>query len=392
MLLNLSLLDWILLLVMVLYLLAGYRRGFFLTLGSVVGFVIGAVAAFYLTPVLVGMTSGGWRILVAILSLVLLISLGQALGLAIARPLRRLSEKTGLGVLERISGALLNVITCALVIVILSFSAGQLGIASVTKTIGNSRVITALESITPDPVRQGIAQARAAVLAQSGIPELSEQLFPAEAAPSESLDNDALARAAESVVRVDGTAEACSQTQSGSGFVAAPGMVVTNAHVVSGVTEPIVETQAGRAYSGTVVYYDAQTDLAVIEAPDLPAAALATGSDAAAGDLVEFMGYPLGGPFSSRSATVQGLGYTSTRSTDGTRSAPRQIYQLAADVQQGNSGGPLLDEQGRVIGVIFAKAETGQTGYALSLAELAPVLGQLDALGAPVGTGACHTG
>lgn len=392
MLLNLTLLDWILILVMVLYAIGGYSRGFFLTLGSVVGFALGAVAAFYLTPLVVSMVGGGWRILVAVLSVVGLIGLGQALGLALGRPLRRLSDRTGLGLLERLAGAVLNVATCALVIVVLSFSVGQLGVASITRVLGDSRVVTSLEGFTPDPVREGIARARAAVLAQSGIPELSERLFPAESAPTQTLENPALDTAADSVVRVSGTAEACLQNQTGSGFVVAPGMVVTNAHVVAGVEETTVETRTGSAYAGTVVHYDAATDLAVISAPDLPAAALSTGPDAAAGDLVEFMGYPLGGPFASRTATVQGLSETRTRDADGNRAPARQIYQLAADVQQGNSGGPLLNSDGQVIGVIFAKAEQGETGYALSLAELRPVLDALGTMSAPVGTGTCHAG
>ena len=159
MLLNLTLLDWILILVMVLYAIGGYSRGFFLTLGSVVGFALGAVAAFYLTPLVVSMVGGGWRILVAVLSVVGLIGLGQALGLALGRPLRRLSDRTGLGLLERLAGAVLNVATCALVIVVLSFSVGQLGVASITRALGDSRVVTSLEGFTPDPVREGIARA-----------------------------------------------------------------------------------------------------------------------------------------------------------------------------------------------------------------------------------------
>ena len=389
---NLTVLDWILLVVLLLYLVGGYARGFFMTLGSVIGFAAGAVAAFYLTPMLVEMASGWWRLLVAVISILVLIVLGQVLGAMIARPFRRLSDRTGLGFIERIAGAILNVLACALVIVILSFSAGQLGVASITMAINNSRVISTLESWTPAGVQQAIAQARAAVLAQSGIPEVSERLFPEQQAPSETVRNDALTAASDSVMRINGTAEACRQNQSGSGFVAAEGLVVTNAHVVAGVDEPLVESPGGRTYRGDVVYFDPDTDLAVISAPDLPAAPLQTGDYAADGDLTTFMGYPLGGPFKSSSATVQGLGYTSTVSEEGQPSVPREVYQLAADVQQGNSGGPLLDQDGRVIGVIFAKASGGETGYALSLTELDPVLGQLGALTQPVSTGACTRG
>ena len=386
---NLTVLDWILLVVLLLYLVGGYARGFFMTLGSVIGFAAGAVAAFYLTPMLVEMVSGWWRLLVAVISILVLIAVGQVLGAMIARPFRRLSDRTGLGVIERIAGAILNVLACALVIVILSFSAGQLGVASITMAINNSRVISTLESWTPAGVQQAIAQARAAVLAQSGIPEVSERLFPEQQAPSETVRNDALTAASDSVLRINGTAEACRQNQSGSGFVAAEGLVVTNAHVVAGVDEPLVESPGGKTYRGEVVYIDPDTDLAVISAPDLPAAPLQTGGYAADGDLTTFMGYPLGGPFKSSSATVQGLGYTSTVSEEGQPSAPREVYQLAADVQQGNSGGPLLDQDGRVIG---AKASGGETGYALSLTELDPVLDQLGGLTAPVSTGACTRG
>ena len=389
---DLTALDWILLLVLLYFAVSGYLRGFFLTLGSVVGFVLGAVAAFYLVPLAVELASGGWRVVVAIISLLVLIGLGQALGLAVARPFKMVSERSGLGVIERFLGAVLNTAACALMIVVVSFSAGQVGVPSITSTIARSHVVSTLEDLTPDVVRQGIAQARAAVLAQSGIPEISQQIFPAQEAPTQEIDNPALAQAAESVLKINGTAEACVQNQSGSGFAAAPEMVITNAHVLAGVDEPVVQTPSGQAYTGTVVYYDDQTDLAVIHAPGLQTPALSTGPEAQPGELVAFMGYPLGGPFSSKSATVQGLARTSTTSVDGTVSAPRQVYQLAADAQQGNSGGPLLDDQGQVIGVIFAKSETTQTGYALGMEELQPVLDQLDRLGAAVPTGQCVAG
>ena len=91
---DLTALDWILLLVLLYFAVSGYLRGFFLTLGSVVGFVLGAVAAFYLVPLAVELASGGWRVVVAIISLLVLIGLGQALGLAVARGLMSVMHGT----------------------------------------------------------------------------------------------------------------------------------------------------------------------------------------------------------------------------------------------------------------------------------------------------------
>lgn len=392
MLTDLTVLDWILILLLAVYFCVGYARGFFMTLGSVVGFALGAVAAFYLTPMLVDHVHGVWKAVVAIASICVLILVGQAIGMLFGRPLRRITEATGLGILDRIGGALLNIATCALVIVVISFSTAQIGVSAISSTISKSTVISALQSITPGPVQKGIAEARAAVVDQSGIPQLNEQLFPEQPAPSATPDTTEVQNVSDSVLKINGTAEACAQNQSGSGFAAAAGKVVTNAHVVAGVTNPLVETRQGQSYQGKIVYYDAATDLAVLDVPGLDVAALDMGENGQAGSQAKFMGYPLGGPFTSRAATIQGLGYNSTTSENGSTSKPREIYQLAADVQQGNSGGPLLNDQGQVIGVVFAKASEGQTGYALSMTELAPVLNGIESLSTPVPSGQCTTG
>ncbi|WP_030015229.1 MarP family serine protease [Curtobacterium sp. S6] len=390
---DLTVLDWILILVLLAYLLGGYARGFFLTLGAVVGFIAGAVAAFYVTPFLVERVDGGWKIAVAVASIVVLILVGQALGIALGRPLRRITERTGLGVLDRIGGALLNLVTCALVIVVLSFSVTQFGVPAISTTVGNSKVITALEGITPEPVQRGIAQARAAALQQSGIPRLSEQLFPEQAAPTiDAPQTDGLDAAMASVVKINGAADACAQNQSGSGFVAANDHIVTNAHVVAGVTNPIVQTRGGQTVQAKVVAFNPEKDLAVLDAPDLSAQPLDLGENGKAGDTATIMGYDLGGPFMSRPASIQGLQYTTTKTQNGVTNSPREMYQLAANVQEGNSGGPLLNGQGQVIGVIFAKATQGETGYALSMTELHPTLDAATTSTEPVGTGQCTAG
>ncbi|MCT1367941.1 MULTISPECIES: MarP family serine protease [Kocuria] len=388
-----TVLDWILLLVLLGYFLGGLARGFFMTLGAVVGFAAGAVAAFYVTPFLVERVSGGWKIAVAVASILVLICIGQALGIAFGRPLRRLTERTGLGPLDRIGGAILNLVTCAFVIVALSFSASQFGVPSISTTVGDSTIISTLQRLTPQPVQRGIAQARAAVLQQSGIPRLEQQIFPEQAAPTETgPQSDGLKTASASVVKINGSADACSQNQSGSGFVASGDHVVTNAHVVAGVVHPVIQSRNGQTIQATVVAYNPEKDLAVLYAPDLEAQPLDLGQNGTAGEKATIMGYDLGGPFMSRPASIQGLQYTTTKTQNGTTNEPREMYQLAANVQEGNSGGPLLNEQGQVIGVIFAKATQGETGYALSMTELHSTLDAATSLTNPVGTGQCTVG
>ena len=104
-----------------------------------------------------------------------------------------------------------------------------------------------------------------------------------------------------------------------------------------------------------------------------------------------FMGYPKGGPFKALPATVQGIGNTQTIDAEtGRANAMRQVYQLAADVQHGNSGGPVLDENGTVVGVIFGKATSGQTGYAITASTLKQALAEGGNNTAAVSTGSCR--
>jgi len=159
----------------------------------------------------------------------------------------------------------------------------------------------------------------------------------------------------------------------------------------AGVTPPVVQASRGRTWPGTVVYMDTEQDLAFISVPKLPLEPLTIGTNATAGSLVTFMGYPKGGPFKALPATVQGIGNTQTIDADtGRANAMRQVYQLAADVQHGNSGGPVLDENGNVVGVIFGKATTGQTGYAITASTLKQALAEGGDNTAAVSTGTCR--
>ncbi|WP_298585420.1 MarP family serine protease [uncultured Kocuria sp.] len=380
-----NLLDVLLAVVLLGYLFYGFSRGFFNSLFSLAGLVLGGVAAFSAAPWVSAQVDPQYRVGAVLVTVIVLLVVGQMLGGLVGRALSAVTERMRLGALNRIAGAALDVAVAALVLSLLGSLVGQLGIPTLSQQVASSTVLRTIDEHTPGPVREAVTEARDAVGGATGIRQLDALLFPAEEAPDESVSTPALQEAGQSVVQVYGMAVECRQNQTGSGFVTAAGQVVTNAHVVAGVGEPVVQTRDGQVHSADVVHYDPATDLAVLSAPSLPLGALALGEDPAAGDLVAFMGYPLGGPFAAGPATVQGTALAPVQGTGGTM----EIIQLAGQVQQGNSGGPLVAQDGSVVGVVFAKALEGQVGYALTLDELR---GALDATGGStraVDSGSC---
>jgi S1-C subfamily serine protease len=160
--------------------------------------------------------------------------------------------------------------------------------------------------------------------------------------------------------------------------------------VVAGVSQPVVEVPSGGAMPGRVVYFDTKHDLAVLAVDGLPSAPLTLSPDLPNGSPAAFAGYPHGGPFQSKPATVQDISTVLVPDIYGNNSSPEDVYRLAGDVQPGNSGGPLLTTDGRVAGVIFAKATSdAEVGFALTMDDLTPVASQASALTAPVSSGQC---
>ena len=384
-------LDIVIPIILLLYFLSGIRSGFFTTLGTFLGLGLGVCAAAWLVPLAVASVGTHWSLITAVGVLILCLTLGQWLGVVAGRTLRRVTDITPLKGVERFFGGVLNLVACALVMVVLTLSMRTVPIPQLNTALAQSKTLTWMVTSTPETVKDKIDSVRNDVLASGTIPEVSQLIAPETNAPTETIESEALDQAAASVVEILGAAEQCGYTSTGSGFVADTGLVVTNAHVVAGVTSPVVQDARGRTWPGTVVYMDSAQDLAFIRVPKLPLAPLHIGANATPGSIVTFMGYPKGGPFKAMPATVQGIGNTQTIDADtGRANAMRQVYQLAADVQHGNSGGPVLDENGTVIGVIFGKATTGQTGYAITATTLKQALAESGDNTAAVSTGACR--
>lgn len=389
--LSLNLLDVLLVLVLIAYLVAGFRRGFFRSSASLAGLVLGAVVAFWAGPVVAAYVSGEWRIPAVLLTVLVLLGLGQYLGSTLGGALARITEKTGLGVLDRLGGAVLNVAVAGIIMTLLGSLVGQMGLPALSQQVASSQVLRGIERLTPEPVRNAMTQTRNAVSGSQGIRQLDELLFPTQAVPDpkDTPDSQVVADAGQSVVQVYGTAAQCAQNQTGSGFVAQDGTVVTNAHVVAGVDQPVVQTRDGQVYRAQTVQYDAASDLAVLRVPDLPDTPLPLEDSAVQGETVSFAGYPLGGPYTLRPATVQGEAVAPVQNVTTGETQTRSIIQFAGDVEQGNSGGPLLNDSGHVVGVVFAKAVTDQVGYAIPVARVTEILDAAEQSTQAVSTGQC---
>lgn len=389
-------LDVILVLVLLVYLGEGFRNGFSRSLGAILGTVAGGVAAFFAMPlVAAAVPEAAWRSPAAIGSAVVLLFGGYLLGGAIGRAIRRSTRSRRLGAVDRVLGAAVNVVTAALVTALIAGSVAGLGIPVLSTAVQGSTTIRIIDQLTPAPLAGALARLRAAVLEQ-GLPTISDALGGVTTSPGiPDIDTatDPLTTAAGSVVRITGTAYACGQNQSGSGFVVAPDRIVTNAHVVAGVAQPVVEAPNGQALDGRVVYVDSDDDLAVIAVSGLQAPALALSPTLAPGDDAVVDGYPFGGPFVTGAATVLSVSTENIANIYGTGSTPREVYALAATVNPGNSGGPLLTTDGTVAGVVFAKAAArDDLGYAMTGTELAPVAQGAAALTQSVDPGSCIRG
>jgi S1-C subfamily serine protease len=255
--------------------------------------------------------------------------------------------------------------------------------------------VQAVDSAVPDSVRAVYNNLREAI-DRRGLPDVLDPLTPTQVrdvpAPDQGLINSPVVAAVEhSVVKVSGIAPSCSRQIDGSGFVYAPERVMTNAHVLAGVTDPVVH-DGNEELKATPVFVDPEVDIAVLDVPGLREAALPfaqTAADTGADAII--MGFPGGGPFYVGAARVRDQGEISGPDFRNTQTVRRDVYALNGIVRAGNSGGPLFATDGTVLGVVFASAiDDPNTGYALTALEVADAARAGANATAEVATGPCE--
>lgn len=384
-------LDVFLGLALIAFAVRGYGAGLIRGASGMAGLFGGGLVAILTIP-FVGrwVPEAEWRIPATLAAGLMIVLGGYAVGISIGRSLRRRVERSRLRFLDRLFGMVVSAVGAALVASMVAFGIGSLGVPVLSQAIASSVVLRTIDDATPDPLRALSAQLRSTVL-QDGLPRIAQAFTaPLPTIPDIDTGTSNLANASRSVVRITGNAFRCAQSQSGSGFVVAPDRVLTNAHVVAGVGEPVVEVPGGGVHVAQIVYFDPIDDLAVLAVDGLTAQPLPFAPTLAEGSTGVIDGYPLGGPFSSHAARVVSVDTILVPDIHGRNPSPRQVYVLAAEVQPGESGGPLLTEGGAVAGVVFAKGEThANLGYALTMEEVAPVLARAESLASPVSSGSC---
>jgi len=289
---------------------------------------------------------------------------------------------------DRIAGAVVGV-AGVLVLMWLLIPALASSPGWTARAVRDSAVARAIDRLAPDPPSESETLGR--LVGDQSFPEVFDTLTSPDAGtpPSDGIPAEAASRVTRSTVLVEG--QACDRIQEGTGFVAGNNLIVTNAHVVAGESRTRIVTADGRRLETTVVAFDPNRDLAVLRVPGLGLPALAE-ADGQVDQQGALFGHPGGGPL--RQAPVRIAEQIVARGTDIYRSAPteRDVFVLAAVTAPGDSGGPVVDTDGRVMGVMFAYDISRQTtAYALSRPELDAVLGPVLAGTAPSspGTGEC---
>ena len=379
-----NVLDILLLVAAVWFAIVGYRQGFVVGILSVIGFLGGGLVAVYTLPVVWDAVTdhaevGTVAAVVGVVVVIVCASVGQALTTHLGNKLRRYITWSPARALDATGGALVNVLAMLLVAWLIGATLAQTTMPTVGKEVRGSKVLLGVQEALPSGADTWFKDFTS-VLAQNGFPQVfspfSDEPIKEVQPPDPKLANSAVAtRARRSIVKVMGTAQSCGKVLEGTGFVFGDRRVMTNAHVVGGVDEPTVQIGGeGRKYDATVVLYDWQRDIAVLDVPDLDAPALKfTSEDAASGNSAIVAGFPENGAYDVRPARVRGRIDAHGPDIYHRGTVNRDVYSLYATVRQGNSGGPLLTPEGKVYGVVFAKSlDDPDTGYALTADEIQP--------------------
>jgi S1-C subfamily serine protease len=358
---------------------SGWRSGALGSLLSFVGVLLGAIAGVLMAPHIVShIAAPRAKLFTALFLILALVVVGEVAGVVLGRAVRGAIHSRTIRLVDSIIGVGVQsivVLTAAwLLATPLTQSKDQPELASAVK---GSRVLAQVNEVAPPWLKT--------------VPKRLSALLNTSASPDPALaNNPVVLNTAPSVVKVRSLAPSCQKVLEGSGFVIAPDRVMTNAHVVAG-SNSVQIYASGNPLDATVVSYDPAVDIAILAVPNLPPPPLAFAQgEAKSGSSVVVLGYPGGGNFTATPARIrEAIKLSGPDIYRDPAPVTRDVYTIRASVEQGNSGGPLIDLNGHVLGVVFGAAvDDPDTGFVLTADEVA---GQLSKIGdtAQAATGVC---
>ncbi len=390
-----DLLDLVVVLAAIGYAMGGFRNGAVLGALSFAGFFGGAATGAQLAKPLGRMlANGAAQVPVAIVCVLFFALLGQLVAVWIGGRLRSRVTWHPARKLDQVVGALFSVLAVLLVSWMIAVPLAVAPYPTVAGQVRRSVVIRGVDNVLPNSVRELYSSLRLFV-DRSGFPQVFGALQPTRIvdvpqADSALVHSAAVSSARPSVLKVRSVAPSCDRGIEGSSFVYAPERVLTNAHVVAGADQVQVQSATGWL-TAHVVVFDPSRDIAVLWVPGLAAKPLPLSPVIAkSGQDAIVLGYPQDGPFDVRPARIRDREKISGRDIYGQLSVDRDIYTIRSVVRAGNSGGPLVDTAGSVLGIVFASAlDSADTGFVLTAQEAAADAAQGRSATKPVSTSSC---
>ncbi|BBY56209.1 acid resistance serine protease MarP [Mycobacterium koreense] len=374
--------------------ISGWRSGALGSLLSFVGVLLGGVAGVLMAPHIVSHISGSRPKLFAALFLILsLVVIGEVAGVVLGRAVRGAIRNPVIRGIDSIIGVgvqLMVVLVAAWLLATPLTSSDQPNLAA---AINGSRVLGHVNDAAPNWLR-AVPKRLSALLDTSGLPTVLEPfsrtpIANVDAPDSALATSPVVAATQPSVLKIRAVATSCQKVLEGTGFVVAPQRVMTNAHVVAGSTGVTVEVD-GTPYDATVVSFDPNHDVSLLAVPNLPSEPLTfVDQPAPSGTDAIVLGYPGGGVFTATPARIREIIELSGPDIYQTTTVNREVYTIRGTVRQGNSGGPLIDQSGRVLGVVFGAAvDDDDTGFVLTANEVSRQLAKIGD-SQPVNTETC---
>jgi len=390
-----SAIDVVLVLLMLVFAISGYRQGFVIGALSFGGFFAGTLIGLQLGPLLAQQfTDPTARVAVSLVTIFGLAILGQAMAGWVGSHLRHAITSQAGRKIDDVGGAFVSLVAVLLVAWLVAVPLGSSSVPWLASSVRNSALLRGVDRVLPEQA-QALSDTLRETVDTNGFPDVFGGLAPTRARevppPDPALvGSQVVVNAQRSVVKVLGTAPSCARRIEGSGFVYADDRVMTNAHVVAGTRSVDIEVR-GQRHDARVVVYDPDRDLAVLHVPGLSAPSMPfSAQQAPTGADAIVLGFPLDGPYDARSARIRDVDEINGPDIYESGTVTREVYTIRAKVRSGNSGGPLVAPDGRVLGVIFAAAaDDPSTGFAVTADEAAPVAAAGVERTQETGTGPC---